>query len=346
MPQESSAAILYVAQQTSPDGTVLYGYKSPDGSFAISAVYEFALEFSEGLAFAKDSKGFVCIDKAGKELFRVSSDLQLESDFVSGWAMVKRPDRTYSYIDTQGNLLPLKLERARAYSEGLAAVRVNGRWGFLGAKGSLQVKAVYPEVFDFHEGVAAAVQDNKMGFIDSKGTWVIPPAFELVGNFGNGLAPAQPGDEDGWGSSNMGYIDHTGKFVIPAKFGHTHDFFENRARVLLANSNEQWIYIDTDGKQVGSDSFSECEDFSDGMAAVQIDGNWGYIDDSGTLQIAALYSRAGSFSSGLAFVISAERDANGNQREGEIDKQGHWVESRDRNPADDILPSPAVLPPL
>ncbi|MBL4632890.1 MAG: WG repeat-containing protein [Kofleriaceae bacterium] len=341
VPKESSTAILHVAQQTSPNGTELYGYKNQAGSFAISAVYEFALEFSDGLAFAKDSEGFVCIDNGGKEVFRVSSDLQLESGFAGGWAMVKRADRTFSYLDKQGKLLPLKLERARAYSEGLAAVRVNGRWGFLGAKGSLQIQAVFPEVFDFHEGLAAAVQDDHMGFIDASGAWVIPPEFELVGNFGSGLAPAQPGDEDGWGSTKMGYIDHTGRFSIPASFGHAHAFSENKARVLSANSNDHWIYIDTEGKQVGSVSFSECEDFSNGMAAVQIAGKWGYIDDSGVLTIAALYSRAGSFSSGTALVIRAERDGNGNQREGRIDKMGHWIESRDRNPQDDILPTPA-----
>ncbi|MBL4633487.1 MAG: WG repeat-containing protein, partial [Kofleriaceae bacterium] len=187
-----------------------------------------------------------------------------------------------------------------------------------------------------------AVQDDKMGFIDASGAWVISPEFELVGNFRSGLAPAQPGDEDGWGSTKMGYIDHTGKFLIPASFGHAHDFSENKARVLSANSNDHWIYIDTEGEQVGSVAFSECEDFSNGMAAVQIAGKWGYIDDSGVLQIPASYSRAGSFSSGFAFVIGAERDTNGNQREGRINKKGHWVESRDRDPRDDILPTPAI----
>ncbi len=346
MPEESAKVVLHVAQQTSPEGKELYGYKNKAGTFVISAVYEFALEFSEGLAFAKDSQGFVCIDNTGKELFRVNPDLQLESGFVSGWAMVKRADRTFSYLGSQGTLLPLSFERARAYSEGLAAVRVNGRWGFLGAKGSMQIPAQFPEVFDFHEGVAAAVQGDKMGYIDSSGAWVISPDFELVGDFSSGLAPAQPDDQDGWGTTNMGYIDHKGKFAIPAKFGHAHVFAEDKARVLAANSNDLWIYIDTKGEQVGSSEFQECEDFSDGMAAVQVDDKWGYIDDAGVLQIPALYSRANPFSSGLAFVISADRDRNGNQREGLINKKGQWMESRDRNPLDDILPSPAAKPPL
>jgi hypothetical protein len=60
--------------------------------------------------------------------------------------------------------------------------------------------------------------------------------------------------------------------------------------------------------------YDECWPFAEGLAAVKLDGRWGYIDPSGTLVIPHLFEEAGPFEAGVAEVRFAGQEAR-------IDKQ-------------------------
>ena len=67
--------------------------------------------------------------------------------------------------------------------------------------------------------------------------------------------------------------------------------------------------------------FSQFEDafsFFEGLAAVQFDGKWGYIDTVGKYAITPQFDEAGNFESGLAPVRIGDRW-------GYIDKEGKYV---------------------
>lgn len=63
---------------------------------------------------------------------------------------------------------------------------------------------------EFEEGLAAVEINGKVGFIDKNNRFVIAPKFEPMKNlkgFSQGLAAVKVGDK-------YGYIDKTGKFII------------------------------------------------------------------------------------------------------------------------------------
>lgn len=63
-----------------------------------------------------------------------------------------------------------------------------------------------------------------------------------------------------------------------------------------------YAFVGSDGKQVG-DTYAGAGVFSEGLAAVQKDGKWGYIDRTGAEKIPFLFDRAYPFQGGLAAVV-------------------------------------------
>lgn len=60
------------------------------------------------------------------------------------------------------------------YSERLAPVKRNGKWGFINVRGEEVISCQYDEVSIFHEGKAAVKMDNQWGYINSNNEMVIP----------------------------------------------------------------------------------------------------------------------------------------------------------------------------
>lgn len=69
----------------------------------------------------------------------------------------------------------------------------------------------YDELYPFSEGLAAVKKDGKYGFINTKGELVIPVQFYGVGGFSEGLALVY---DDQY---NASFIDHNGNVVIKTK---------------------------------------------------------------------------------------------------------------------------------
>ena len=57
------------------------------------------------------------------------------------------------------------------------------------------IKPQFDRVREFSEGLAALKVASKWGFIDKQGTVIIDPQFTRVGNFTEGLAYVQVGDK-------------------------------------------------------------------------------------------------------------------------------------------------------
>jgi hypothetical protein len=57
-------------------------------------------------------------------------------------------------------------------------------------------------------------------------------------------------------------------------------------------------------------TFENADNFSDGLAAVQLNKAWGYIDKSGTMKIAPRYTVARQFQDGLAAAVTVEANAH------------------------------------
>lgn len=176
--------------------------------------------------------------------------------------------------------------------------------------------------------------DNKYGFIDKSGKIVIEPQFQGVYDFSDGLAKIYTG-----GEFDTAYIDETGKIVIEPKFDIGSNFSEGFAWVgfdpqktsfkignltlYSTQSGHSFNYkigfINKAGKFITEPIFTFAGDFSEGLAFVRTkDDKFGFIDKSGKFVIQPKFDWAEDFSEGLALVFV-------NGKYGFIDKTGKFV---------------------
>ena len=91
----------------------------------------------------------------------------------------------------------------------------------------------------------------------------------------------------------------TGDMVIPFKYDLVSGFHEGLAGVEL---NGKWGYINKSGKEVVPPKYDEAEFFHEGLAGVKLNGKCGYINKSGKEVVPPKYDKANYFNEGLASV--------------------------------------------
>ena len=79
-------------------------------------------------------------------------------------------------------------EYIEGYVEGLAWVRLNGKYGFIDKSGTEVIPCKYDWAFSFSEGRACVQLNGKYGFIDKSGTEVTPCKYDYANPFSEGLA--------------------------------------------------------------------------------------------------------------------------------------------------------------
>jgi hypothetical protein len=65
-------------------------------------------------------------------------------------------------------VVPAVYDEIGPFSEGLAPVEVNGKWGFIDTKGNMVIPAVYDSAGSFSEGLAQVKVNGKWGYIDKR----------------------------------------------------------------------------------------------------------------------------------------------------------------------------------
>ena len=207
------------------------------------------------------------------------------------------------------NLTSQQFDDARSFSEGLASVKVGGKWGYINNQGKHIIQPLFDDAAEnFSEGLASVKVGKKFVYINNKGKRVIQPQFDYAGNFSEKLAAVLIGGK--WG-----YIDKQGNSAIQPKVDYAGNFSEKLAVVRIG---KKYGYIDNRGNHVIQPQFDRAESFSEKLAVVLIGGKWGYIDNQGKPVIQPLFDDARDFSGGLAAVQIGEKW-------GYIDKQGKPV---------------------
>jgi hypothetical protein len=263
------------------------GYVDTAGKYVITPRFQWAGDFSEGLASAMDEThkwGYV----NPKGSFVIPPRFVGAAEFSEGLAMVSMDDDDgnlkIGFIDTLGRFrIPLKFifpdSPTTKFSEGLAAVKLNeiAKPVFINKQGKVVLQPDADFVSPFHGGLAAAEQNGKSGYLDHAGEWAVSPRFESAGDFSEGVAPVEV-EHHKWG-----YIDKTGRLVLPALY-----YFAGPFSEALAHVSDGVLegYIDREGKLVISYQFEWAGPFHGGLAAV------------GGLRGAGLIGRNGRYTAG------------------------------------------------
>ena len=128
-------------------------------------------------------------------------------NFSEGFAAVKK-DGKWGYINTKcEQIVECKFDYVRDFKEGFALVQKDGKYGYINTKGEQIVECKFDNVCNFNEGFAAVKKDGKWGYINTKGEQIIECKFDDARSFNEGFAPVF---KDG----KKGYINTKGCPVI------------------------------------------------------------------------------------------------------------------------------------
>jgi hypothetical protein len=176
------------------------------------------------------------------------------------------------------------------------------------------IPPTFEEIGPFSEGLAAARSSEKVGYVDQSGKFVITTA--LVSKPSNEseldfLAASDPEQLMLKGTvSASSASDKLGAQILTglaratiASEAHKNLPFPFSNGLAVAALNGRYGYIDHTGAWSIRPMYQDAKSFSNGLAAVSLDGsNWSYIDKANRVITTRLYTFAGRFVRGIAEV--------------------------------------------
>ena len=228
-----------------------WGYVDTTGKYVIEPQFDYADQFSEGLAY-------VC--------------------FCDDMRNLGRPNASkFAYIDKKGNYVikPQNFDMVGRFKNGLAKITYHHKTGLINKKGDYVIRPKYDYISDFSEGYATVSIGEKSGYIDEKGNLVISIQYDDATYFSEGLAAVKK-------DNKYGYIDKTGNFIIQPQFNHAHPFHNGLAVIGMGEYNDYGI-IDQSGKEVIKPIFQEAFSIGYGLFHMEQNGKWIYINRNGKI---------------------------------------------------------------
>lgn len=185
----------------------------------------------------------------------------------------------------------------------------------------------YENAGDFSEGLAPVSIDKKWGFIDKTGKLVIAPQFNpwqaqfnayfsdglVAVNTVNGKINGIAGNDPS--SARWGFADKSGKLLIPTQFSANYyapPHFSNGLAMIgsgfigttlkTLGLRTRYGYINKTGAYVIEPQFDEATDFNEDIASVRVGDKYGFIDKTGRMVIEPMYDSPAYFNDGVAVV--------------------------------------------
>ena len=203
----------------------------------------------------------------------------------------------WGFVDGNNKIaIPAFFDDAEDFSEGLGQVMIAGKWGFVNRSGNIVIPPFYDNSEPFTDGLAAVCKEDKWGYIDSNGKIKIDFLYRMAGNFYENLALVSETGE----KDSFGFINKSAKYVIPTGIYDDAKFFSEG--LAPVEDNEKWGYINKEGKIAIPLAYEEAQIFSSGYAAVRSNGKWGYINKEGKAVTKFDYDYASNFTSNGAIV--------------------------------------------
>ena len=120
------------------------------------------------------------------------------------------------------------------------------KFGFINHEGEYVILPQFDDACSFRNGLAAVCINNKWGFIDKTALRVIPLQFEEIESdwlFLSGLALVKS-------NGKWGYINRDGFFEIKPQFEEAEPFSPIHDKCVMVKSNGKYFFIDRKGQTV------------------------------------------------------------------------------------------------
>lgn len=176
------------------------GWILSDGEFNTGTVYLETLGmYSDGGAPAKLNGKWGILNTGGSEwIIPAEYDGIIQDELGRAYknetVFVKEGEQVLLLV--KGEAVGDVYEDAHPFADGWAAVKKDGKWGFIDQEGTVQIDYQFDDARSFGQHLAAVEIHGKWGYVSLKGEIVIPPAYLEAGSFYNGSAPVKT--ETGW----------------------------------------------------------------------------------------------------------------------------------------------------
>jgi len=163
------------------------------GDFELgTSVFEEIGMYSEGYTAAKINGKWGVIGIADKWFLPAEFDGIIPDEmgrcFAQGVVFVRSGKSVFLFTD--GAFLNEPYEDAHAFNkEGYAAVKKNGKWGFIDTNGVPVIPFVFEDAMSFGQHLAAVKIGDHWGYINKQGNVVIDAIFHNAKSFSEGSAP-------------------------------------------------------------------------------------------------------------------------------------------------------------
>jgi hypothetical protein len=281
-------------------------YIDSHGNILLETAYIGNSNFSEGKAqvYINGKIGF--IDTNGDLVIDPIYEA-CDTDFQGGYCGVKLNGK-YGFIDTTGEfIIPPEYYRVGQFSYGLVGV-LSGNLEdihYINNTGKVFIQdSGLAVIRNYSEGLLVCCDDRRRyGFRNTKGEWAISPKYPLAANYSEGLAGVHYSEKS---NVKTAFIDHYGKEVIPPLYETVLPKFRCERAVVIKKMKGGYKRgcIDRKGNLVVPFDFKRIDDFSDGLAAVRMDGRkYGFINTNGEIQISPIFDKVWfPFRDGLAVI--------------------------------------------
>ncbi len=194
--------------------------------------------------------------------------------FSEGLACVSK-DGKYGYLDTNGKeIIPLVYDYTAPFMEGLAYFVTGDQYGFMNNEGEAVFYLDCDSVSSFQEGLAFYSVDGKYGYLDSTGETVVEPFYDDAGYFHDGLAKVT---KNGW----VGVVNTDGQEVVPAEYQHVK---WNTYYIFAEKEKNQYDCFNRTGKKLIQLSDQTPQTEGEYLCFEQ-NGNNHIMDSNGTVQM-------------------------------------------------------------
>ncbi len=310
------------------------GYVDDKGKVIISAIYDAASDFYEGLAVVHKNDSVYYINKENTNtLNKIFADAHVFRDGIapvkinSKWCFMNRQGFLYSkqydeineliddvyIVKINGKygalnrfgqiLLEPKFEKLGDFKNGFAYYNENGLYGFV-SKNGIQIKAEFDWISDFDMNqLAIFKKNNKYGIVNSSGKKILESQFDLILKTKYSVFIVV-------NNGNYGFFSATGCFITPLIYEYlkekNEDYYTNGVYFKLLKKGEQALMDENGAIFLNFGIYSEVNFLSDDLLRVKRKNKYGYIDKKLNVKIPFTYDEAGEFANGLAIVKTKE----------------------------------------
>jgi len=243
--------------------------------------------------------GAICLPSYALQLFN-SKWLAGVGDRLKTLRRFGHDKGKFGVIDQSGDfILPPVYDSWLFFSEGLADIKFRGKYGYIDKTGKVVIEPVYWNAHWFKDGLAPiAKEEENWGYINMAGEVVVPFQYELAEPFHDGMGMITI-------NGLYGYIDVTGKLVIPPLYFVAEPFSEGLAYVVRDDRKGICAgFINKSGEVIiKMKSGYHGRRFHDGLAGIQKNDKWGFIDKTGKWVIKPSYRKIDRFSDGVCSVM-------------------------------------------